>query len=54
MCSPDRRRCYRASCRSTFGEARTVELVDQLALFFCHGSVLPVDDVTLGMLDVAP
>ena len=48
-CGP-RRRCYREACRAEFGDFATVEILGRVALFFCHGSHLPADSITHGML----
>ena len=45
-----RRRCYRPACRAEFGDVQTVEIVDRVAIFFCHHLKVPIDPIVLGML----
>lgn len=48
-CGP-RRPCYRPDCRERFDPYLTVELVAGRALYYCHRTVQPVDDLTARML----
>lgn len=45
--------CYRPSCREAFGIYPTVELVDRMAIYYCHRTIEPADRVVRRMLDAA-
>ncbi len=48
-----RTRCHRAACRQAFGDYRTVEIVADRVIYFCHRVTAPVDPVVLAMLRTA-
>jgi hypothetical protein len=49
-----RARCYRSDCLERFGPYKTVEILRNRIVFYCHSVVVPADAVDLRMLEVAP
>jgi hypothetical protein len=52
-CGTTRRRCYRRSCREQFDPYKTVEILANEAIFYCHRSRLPVDATVINMIEAA-